>query len=141
MAKFTFNFELPCKAVAKGRPRMTRSGLCYTPKATKEFEKYVDLFCCQAMQERGIETIPKGIGVSVKINFVFVPTKTELKNGDFLFRPFLKKPDVDNLAKSILDGMNGELYEDDSQVYSLSTSKIYGKNDYVYINATWDTDL
>jgi Holliday junction resolvase RusA-like endonuclease len=37
-----------------------------------------------------------------------------------------KKPDCDNLAKSILDALNGIAYDDDSQICSLTVHKFYG---------------
>lgn len=37
-----------------------------------------------------------------------------------------KRPDVDNLAKLVLDAGNGVLYEDDSQVCDLHIQKVYG---------------
>ena len=39
--------------------------------------------------------------------------------------PKTTKPDSDNLAKAILDGLNGIAYHDDSQVYSLQIEKWY----------------
>lgn len=35
------------------------------------------------------------------------------------------KPDIDNLAKSILDALNGVIYKDDSQVVVLTLQKYY----------------
>ena len=40
-----------------------------------------------------------------------------------------KKPDVDNISKSILDALNGIAYHDDSQVTSLWVWKQYAKNE------------
>ena len=40
---------------------------------------------------------------------------------------FLKKPDVDNIGKSILDSLNGIAYQDDSQVSEVHVSKKYGR--------------
>lgn len=37
--------------------------------------------------------------------------------------PHEKKPDLDNLAKSVLDALNGIVWRDDAQVASLSMSK------------------
>ena len=37
----------------------------------------------------------------------------------------IKKPDIDNLAKSLLDGMNGVVFKDDSQIVSLHCTKVY----------------
>ena len=42
--------------------------------------------------------------------------------------PHTKKCDCDNLAKSILDSLNGIAYDDDSQVCRLIVEKIYGEN-------------
>lgn len=36
-----------------------------------------------------------------------------------------KRPDLDNLVKSIKDGLNGICYKDDSQVYLLHAVKFY----------------
>ena len=39
-----------------------------------------------------------------------------------------KKPDLDNLLKAILDGLNGIAYFDDGQVVKLSVEKVYSFN-------------
>ena len=39
-----------------------------------------------------------------------------------------KKPDIDNLAKSVLDGMNGVIFCDDKQVVSLHLKKVYASD-------------
>jgi Holliday junction resolvase RusA-like endonuclease len=36
-----------------------------------------------------------------------------------------KKPDIDNIVKAILDGMNGIVYVDDKQVVDLNLTKVY----------------
>ena len=40
----------------------------------------------------------------------------------------IKKPDIDNLCKAVLDAMNGIIYKDDSQVWKLTASKCYGED-------------
>lgn len=40
---------------------------------------------------------------------------------------YTKKIDCDNLAKAILDSLNGIAYKDDSQVCELSVRKMYGE--------------
>lgn len=42
-------------------------------------------------------------------------------------KPALRKPDTDNIIKSILDPLNGVAYKDDSQVCKISGLKIYGE--------------
>lgn len=41
--------------------------------------------------------------------------------------PFTTKPDVDNLLKTVLDGLNGVAWEDDSQVTELHGYKLHRK--------------
>ena len=43
------------------------------------------------------------------------------------------KPDADNLAKFVLDALNGVYYKDDSQIYELIVRKQYGDLDSVYV--------
>lgn len=40
---------------------------------------------------------------------------------------YIKKIDSDNLAKSILDALNGVAYDDDSQVCLLIVQKLYAE--------------
>ena len=44
-----------------------------------------------------------------------------------------KRPDVDNLAKAVMDGLQGVLFIDDGQVAALTTSKRYSLDPGVYI--------
>lgn len=42
--------------------------------------------------------------------------------------PVTKKPDIDNLAKMVFDTFSGILYLDDSQITSLTATKVYDEN-------------
>jgi Holliday junction resolvase RusA-like endonuclease len=37
----------------------------------------------------------------------------------------MKKPDIDNIFKSIADGLNGIVYHDDCQIVSINVKKVY----------------
>ena len=39
-----------------------------------------------------------------------------------------KKPDLDNVAKIVLDSLNGIAYSDDSQIVKLNVEKHYSEN-------------
>jgi Holliday junction resolvase RusA-like endonuclease len=39
-----------------------------------------------------------------------------------------KKPDWDNVAKSICDAMNGIVYQDDTQIVDAYVTKVYSAN-------------
>ena len=51
---------------------------------------------------------------------------------DGLLRP-TTKPDIDNVIKAVLDGLNGVAYADDSQVVALSASKCYSDDPRVVV--------
>ena len=40
----------------------------------------------------------------------------------------ISRPDIDNFAKAIMDGLNGLVYKDDSQIVKLTTRKQYGSS-------------
>ena len=42
-----------------------------------------------------------------------------------------KKPDIDNIAKAVLDALNGVAYGDDNQVTALEVSKHYAAEAHV----------
>lgn len=55
-----------------------------------------------------------------------IPTSwSKKKQKEHEFKRHTNKPDVDNLAKLVMDALNGVAYADDKQIYSLSVSKIY----------------
>ena len=73
--------------------------------------------------------------VRVNIDCWFGRPKSHSKKRSEQLERKITKPDVDNLAKAILDALNGIAYDDDSQVYSLEVQKRYvGENEDV---GTW----
>ena len=129
-----FNITIPITPVPKARPRFTRYGHTYTPKKTADYEKAIAEYWRQATHNFQYDRKQALI-----VNLVFgmpIPkstskSKTELMaNGTI--RP-TKKPDVDNLAKAVMDGLNGVAWADDSQVVRVSIYKEYAKEPYVYI--------
>ena len=72
---------------------------------------------------------PEDIPLEVHIDASFQIPKSvskkrheEMRRGSI--RP-MKKPDADNIAKSICDALNGEAYADDKQVIRLVVDKWY----------------
>ena len=129
-----FNITIPITPVPKARPRFTRYGHTYTPKKTADYEKAIAEYWRQATngfmydkEQALIVNLVFGIPIPKSTS----KSKTELMaNGTI--RP-LKKPDVDNLAKAVMDGLNGVAWVDDSQVVRVSIYKEYAKEPYVYI--------
>ena len=50
------------------------------------------------------------------------------------------KPDIDNMVKAVLDGLNGVAWHDDKQVVSLVALKRYGSRDCVRITLYDDSE-
>lgn len=48
-------------------------------------------------------------------------------------KPYLHKPDCDNIIKIILDALNGIAFKDDNQVSELQIEKRYGQEDKVEV--------
>jgi len=98
-----FTIEIPGKPVGKERPRFNRNtGAVYTPKRTREYEGRVAesamLFDVTLMRDVQL-LVYWGVGAT--------------KAGP----PPKRIPDVDNVLKSIMDGLEGVAYESDSEVY------------------------
>ena len=123
-------FKIPGKAQAKQRPRMGRSGVVYTPKETLVYENYVKM--CYSDYARQFEWLPYENQVKAEIDVLVAVPKSDSKAKkkakiEGMIRPTVK-PDCDNLAKSILDSLNGLAYHDDKQVVELVVKKYYAEN-------------
>lgn len=118
--------EIPGEPVAKGRPRMTKAGIAYTPAKTVNYEVLVkELFIISRQK------MLEGELIAYIDAYFGIPKSTPKKkypdmvNGQI--RP-TKRPDLDNIAKTVLDALNGLAYSDDSQVVSLTVDKYYSDN-------------
>jgi len=60
----------------------------------------------------------------LSVNLVFVLPRPKSRRKDV---HHTVKPDLDNLIKWILDVANGILWEDDKQITSVGSTKIYGE--------------
>lgn len=110
--------------VAMERPRFT--GHVYVPPKTKKHEEKIALVY-KAKYGNGI--FEKGAPVLVAIDFFFKIPKNDSKAkraakiaGEV--RP-TKRPDIDNVEKTVLDALLNVAYEDDSQVVELVSRKLY----------------
>lgn len=121
----TVSFTIPGEPVAKGRPRMTRSGHVYTPAKTAAYEHLVR----QCWGQQSGQGFSGGVPLKATINGFFpIPKSLSKKRRTALDgTPHTKKCDADNLAKSVLDGLCGFAYEDDSAISVLLVTKRYSE--------------
>lgn len=109
------NFKVPTRCVPKARPRVVANHT-YTPKRTKDCEEGINIFARKAMSAERLLCQPGPIEISCVFAF---------KGG--------KIGDIDNLCKTVLDGLQGACYFNDSQVKELSASIIVSDEDYILI--------
>ena len=120
-------FTIPGEPKAKARPRMTKTGHTYTPKTTVDYENWVKCCYIESKNKLGFEMITETIRAKITCYFPIPKSYTKTKKESALkgeLRP-CKKPDTDNLAKSVLDALNTLAYDDDKQVIDLQVSKFY----------------
>ena len=132
-----FNITIPINPVPWERPK-TRvvNGWVkhYNSTKTANYEKAIGEYWRQAtngfMYDRE---------QTLNVNLVFglpIPKSTSKKKTELMANGTIrhtKRPDVDNLAKSVIDGLNGVAWVEDSQVVRVSIYKEYAKEPYVYI--------
>ena len=84
--------------IAKARPRLGANGNIYTPKTSKDYENMIAWCAKQLPRFEG--------GLLVEATFYCSPHR--------------RMPDLDNLIKSLLDGLQkGGVFEDDVQVVEI----------------------
>lgn len=119
-------FTIPGEPTAQGRPRFSTHGgfvKAYDPEKSRNYKAYVKLLASEAMQRIGLSLTELPLGVEI-IADVGISKKFKEQALNGLQLP-IKKPDVDNVAKIILDSISGIVYKDDKQIVKLTVSKKY----------------
>ena len=130
----SFTFFVPGKPRGKGRPRMNRrTGQVYTPASTKAYESEIR----QAFLRQGGESFA-GAPVMVEIEAQYpMPKSWSKKRKDEARNTYSGvKADIDNLAKVLLDGMQGCVMDNDQQVVILVASKFWSDTGGVKVTIT-----
>ena len=124
-------FMVDGTAVPKQRPRIS-GRRAYTPKRTKDYEERV-LEAFRSSYQGFYPAFGKDMPVRICITVNQAIPKSWSKKkclraerGEIV--PLSRNGDIDNIAKSILDALNGFAYEDDCQVTTLIITKQYGQN-------------
>ena len=114
----TFELIVAGEPVPKARPRVTRTGHAYTPQKTKDAEARIVL-----AWRKKFKTAKTIAPIKVEVSFYLKRPKGRVPEIP------QKRPDVDNLAKTVLDALNGVAYEDDKQVFWLESKKYWAEKE------------
>lgn len=143
MQKNNIAFIVYGEPTGKGRPRFARRGTfvsTYTPEKTANYENLVKMSFLQEYKEPVLLDGPVIVGIHA---YFSVPKSTSKKKREAMLKDQIspiKKPDMDNIAKIILDSLNGLAYLDDKQVTKLVIWKKYGDIPKVEVNINKLTD-
>lgn len=122
-------FTVEGKAVGKGRPRVsTIAGKprLYTPAKTVAWESLVAAAARAAMGSQSPSEHPMAVRISIDVQIPRSWSRA-LKKAAELQQVRPGKPDLDNVAKAVLDACNGIVYRDDAQVVRLTVEKGYAR--------------
>ncbi len=126
---FLGDFVIPQQVVPQLRPRAAHVAghtMVYDVHKCKTFRNLVAVIA----QERWRQPIICSHPIHLEIEFYLsIPKSTSKKKMKLMLEDRLlptKKPDLDNAAKGVIDGMTGIVWHDDSQIASLYVRKFYG---------------
>lgn len=121
---YRYNLEINIRPIPKARPRLSKFAI-YTPKKTADYEKLISF----EWKRRYKDLILKK---AVKLDLLFCFKKAKSCKKDY----HTQRPDIDNLEKAILDGLNKTAFEDDCQVVEMKSKKVFSDTDKILITVT-----
>lgn len=107
--------RIPGRPVPKERPRRGKGGRWYTPRRTAQYEQLIGHMARALTAGRDW------------------PTDGSYQVDVTVRHSSKRPPDLDNILKTVLDGLQGVLYEDDRQVARVTCARKPGSSDLVSI--------
>lgn len=115
-------FTIPGTPFAKQRPRFGR-GRAFTPRETVSFERTVGTLA----RPHFPEPMEGPVKVTIWATFA-VPVSWPLRRRrEALHNAHMQRPDLDNIAKAVCDGLNRIAFVDDKQIAELHVRKVWGE--------------
>lgn len=112
-----YEFFVPGRPQGKSRPRFARkSGIVYTPTATRQYEQYIQKCFLGTSRESPEKVMPP---ILIQIDAIKVPKRKSDKWWG-------SRPDADNILKVVCDALNGIAYTDDADIVEARVRKICG---------------
>lgn len=118
-------FTVPGPPQGKGRPRFSTFGgraRAFTPTKTVAYEGLIALAAQDVMA--GAPPLDGPVKVTAFATFAVPQSWSKKRKAEASYHT--GKPDADNIAKAIGDGLNGVVWRDDSQIAVCTVFKSYG---------------
>ena len=118
-----YELVIPIEPKPKARPRATviaGHARVYTPKETRVFEAKVAAIAAEHIKE----PIRGPVGITMRF-FLKRPQRLMRTKDPEGAVPCPFRPDLDNLEKSFIDGINGIAFLDDAQIVAKTSAKLY----------------
>ncbi len=131
---------IPGKPLGKQRPRVLRTGIAYTPKETVNYETFVKMLYLEQHAGKKLFTGPVYLMISA---YYQIPKSASKKRKKAMEEQAIMptiRPDIDNIAKIIMDALAGVAYQDDKQVTSCAVNKLYSHEPKVIVNVIGEVD-
>lgn len=129
-----YEFEVIGDIVGKQRPRVNMyMGNVYTPNKTKDYEELIKQSFF--VKYPNFNIIENRVCIQIVAFFKIPKSTNKSKRKDMLEDKItpLKKPDIDNIGKIVLDALNKYVIKDDIQVSKIFIEKKYGEEEKIYI--------
>ena len=125
----TITFDIPGEATGKGRPRFNRqTGHTYTPEKTASYENLVKIqYMAAANGFKFSDEAALAIRLMIYYSIPKSASQRRQKNMILGVEKPTKKPDCDNVIKSIADALCHVAYRDDAQIVYVEATKQYSK--------------
>lgn len=121
-------FTIPGEPRGKGRPRFARRGnfvRTYTDEKTQSYEGKIATMALATRPAGWTAFAAPAFAVSMCCRFGIPASASAKKRGAMIGEPCSKKPDADNILKSVCDALNGIAWMDDSAVTHVAMHKVW----------------
>lgn len=124
------SFVIPGRPYSKKRPRFARAtGRAYDPAENAKAEAAIGHIASRLFN--GPITGP--VHVEIEARFMPAASWSKKRRAEALGQSHAQKPDCDNIAKAVLDGLNRIAWADDAQVAAISIRKVWAERDEVLV--------
>jgi len=129
------NFVIPLEPKAQKRDRITaRSGFARSYRHPDEVRYGAKL---RALLEQHAPLSPASGEVWITVKAYLPIAASKSKKWRAIKQPHVKKPDMDNIIKELLDCMSGVYFHDDAQITTILATKEYSAAPRWVVEMTW----